>query len=145
MLYYAYTCTSGFLFSQEGNIMLYALSLLLQMRFNVIRNIKHSICPYALSIYLINIFFVYYFKGCPACLLRFPLNLPICIIATVIAVGLAISLQMQGRYGPLLCARQAIQGKDFKYMEEINLSEGEEMMEEVCAICLQPLATEALL
>jgi hypothetical protein len=124
--------------------MLYALSPLLQMRFNVLRDIKNSICPFAFSLYLINIFFIYYFKGCPACVLRYPLDLFLCIKATVTAVIIAVLLYFQGRIGPLLCARQAIKGKDYRYLEEINLSEGEEMMEDVCSICLQPLVTEAL-
>jgi hypothetical protein len=124
--------------------MLYALSPLLQMRFNVLRDIKNSICPFAFSLYLINIFFIYYFKGCPACVLRYPLDLSLCIKATVTAVIIAVLLYFQGRIGPLLCARQAIKGKDYRYLEEINLSEGEEMMEDVCSICLQPLVTEAL-
>jgi hypothetical protein len=141
LIYYGYTCSSGLFFTQSGNVMLYALSPLLQVRFNVLQNIKNSICPFAFSIYLINIFFIYYVKGCPACTLRYPLDLPLCFKATAVAVVLGVMLWMQGRKGPLLCLREAIQGKDYKYLVEINLSEGEEMMEEVCAICLQPLAT----
>jgi hypothetical protein len=82
----------------------------------MIRNVKNSICPYALSIYFINIFFVYYFKGCPACLLRYPLDLGLCVNATTIAVVLSIILYFQSKCGPLLCAREAINGKDFTYI-----------------------------
>jgi hypothetical protein len=76
--------------------------------------------------------------------LRYPLDLPLCVKASIVALILGVILKMQGKYGPLLCLRQYFQGKDHRYLVEIELSEGEEMMEEVCAICLQPLATEAL-
>ena len=124
--------------------MLYALSPLLQIRFNILRNTKNAICPYGLGMYLINIFFIYYFKACPACVLRYPLDMSLCIKATIVATILSVLVVMQGRYGPLLCLRQYFRGKDHNYMVEIEFSEGEELMEEVCAICLQPLATEAL-
>ena len=144
LVYYSYACTSGFLLSQAGNVMLYALAPLLQIRFNILRKSKNSICAYGMAMYFINIFFIYYFKACPACVLRYPLDLPLCLKASIVALILGVILKMQGKYGPLLCLRQYFQGKDHIYLVEIELSEGEEMMEEVCAICLQPLATEAL-
>jgi transmembrane E3 ubiquitin-protein ligase len=108
------------------------------------RKEKHAVCKHFYALYLINIFFLYYVKGCPACLLRYPLDLPLCFTATLLAALIGGVLYLQGRYGPLLCLRECILGKDYRYKLEISLSEGEEMMEEVCAICLQPLATEAL-
>lgn len=125
LIYYLYECTSGSLFPQSTNVMLYAISPLLQLRFNVCRNVKNSVCPYAISIYLINIFFIYFFKACPSNLLRYSLDLLLCIKASIVAVILTILIYLQGRQGPLLCARELINGKDYKYLEEISLSEGE--------------------
>jgi hypothetical protein len=94
-MYYMYECANGYLFSQAGNIILYALSPILQVRFNLIHNRRDSVCPFAIGMYFMNIFFFYYFKGCPACLLRFPIELGVCIKATVIAVILLVILCMQ--------------------------------------------------
>lgn len=66
----------------------------------------------------------YYIKGCPACPLRLSVNLPICILATVIAIGLLILLSKQKKEGPLVCFRELIEGKSYEYLQEINLSEG---------------------
>lgn len=93
--YYMYECANGFLFSQAGNMLLYALCPLLQVRFNIIKSRRDSVCPFSMVIYFINIFFFYYFKGCPACVLRFPIELDVCIKATLIAIALAVILFMQ--------------------------------------------------
>lgn len=86
---------NGFLLGQSGNMILYALSPVLQVRFNLVRNRKDSVCPFATAIYFINIFFFYYFKGCPACILRFPIELDACIKATLIGIVLVVVLCMQ--------------------------------------------------
>ncbi len=116
LVYYAYAISSAGLFSQSTNILLYALTPLLQVRFNIMRKEKHSVCWYFYALYLVNIFFLYYIKGCPASLLRYPIDLTICFTATFIAALLGAILYLQGKYGPLLCLRELILGKDFRYM-----------------------------
>ncbi len=124
LMYYMFICFSGPGFSQQAKIFLYSISPLLQVRFSIIRKIKNRTCPFAISVYLLNIFMFYYIKGCPACPLRLSVNLPICILATVIAIGLLILLSKQKKEGPLVCFRELIEGKSYEYLQEINLSEG---------------------
>lgn len=121
-MYYGYAVSSTGMLSQYSNILLYVLSPLLQIRFNIMRKEKHGICRHVFAVYLINILFLFYVKGCPGCLLRYPLDLSLCIVAAGLALILGIVLYLQGKYGPLLCLRECIQGKDFKYKYEINLS-----------------------
>ena len=124
LMYYMFICFAGPGFSQEAKIIMYAISPLLQARFSIIRKIKNKTCPYALSVYLINIFMLYYIKGCPACPLRLPLNIPVCVVASLIAIGMLVLLEKQRRDGPLICLREMIEGKSYEYLQEINLSEG---------------------
>jgi hypothetical protein len=114
-MYYGYAVSSTGMLSQYSNIILYALSPLLQIRFNIMRKEKHGICKHVFAIYLINIFLVFYVKGCPGCLLRYPLDLSLCIIALCLAFLFGIMLYLQGKFGPLVCLRECIQGKDFNY------------------------------
>lgn len=119
-----FICFAGPGFSQESKIIMYAISPLLQARFSIIRKIKNKTCPYALSVYFLNLLMLYYIKGCPACPLRFSLNIPICVVATLIGIGMLVLLEKQRRDGPLMCFREMIEGKSYESLQEINLSEG---------------------
>ena len=55
---------------------------------------------------------------------------------------MSLLLYFQSINGPYLCLREVINGKDFNYFEEINLSENDEIAEEACPICLQSLGEE---
>jgi hypothetical protein len=145
LLFYLYECGGGFLFSSNVNIFLFSLILLFQLRFNILMNLNHSISTPALLLYITNIILILYPKGCPVNLLRQQVSYPLCVAIVLMACLQIWLLQKQRRNGPYLCLRQMIKGKDYNYYEDIMISEGDELIDDVCSICLQPIAEEAFL
>jgi hypothetical protein len=45
------------------------------------------------------------------------MDLSLCVKVTLLGVAVSGMLWMQERLGPMLCARQLVNGKDFQYME----------------------------
>ena len=140
LIYYLYECGGGFLFSANVNIFLFSLILLFQVRFNLLMNLNHSISIPALLLYLTNIVIILYPKGCPVNVLRQQVNYPLCVAIVFFACVQIWLLLQQKKNGPYLCLREMIKGKDYNYYEDILISEGDELIDDVCSICLQPIA-----
>jgi hypothetical protein len=123
--YHLFSCSNQFLLPQEVNLLLYAFSPLLQVRFNIIRNIKNGVCPYAISIYLINIVLTCSVNASIPFVFGTPLPHSHCNAFAIIATILCGILYLQGKLEPFLDLIGYTHRKYAKYMEEIREDLGE--------------------
>ncbi len=125
-------------------LMLHSLALLLQVFYNVWRGTAPGFSPQlVLGLVAVNYLVPIYVRGCPANLMRLrPMGW--CIASMILLVTLlVILLYLQHRYGPRFFVPKRLIPGYYDYDFDMSFDTDEDV-EELCAICMRPLAETGL-
>ena len=109
----------------------------LQVRHNITLHLRQPIIPSFMVVYIMNLAFAVYLKGCPACTLYLPMNYH--LVNAIIVMGCLgiFVLKLQFKKGPYLWLRGQCLGRDYQYTRVTVL---ENFGEEKCWICMELLS-----